>query len=354
MHTFNRIAVLALISIVLFSCAEEKKKEADTPVVENPPIASVPQSRYTIGDSVAATVPGGAIVEQVKWEKAVSEAPATKGALPTRDMATGWHRLIVNGQSETKEVFSDTLQVELVSDIVPAEIKYSVLASYPHQTSSFTEGLEFYKGDLYEGTGQNGESKLLKIDLKTGNVLKSVPLELKYFGEGITIVNDKIYQLTWTTGTGFRYNMDFSPDKTFTIYTQGWGMTHKGETIIASDGSNKLHLYNTEMEKTGEIAVYDDQGPVIKINELEYVDGFVYANIFESTKIVKIDLATGKVVGYLNMDGIVPAGFDVANNVLNGIAYQSTEGAYYVTGKNWPLMFKIRLNGAGKVLAVNR
>ena len=196
---------------------------------------------------------------------------------------------------------------------------------------------------MYESTGENGKSQLLKIDLKTGNALKSLSLDKQYFGEGITIVNDKIYQLTWQSGVCFRYNLDFTLDKTFTYYFQGWGLTHKDTTLMMSDGSNKIHFYNTNYEKTGDLEVYDNNGPVRNINELEYVNGFLYANIFETTKIIKIDPETGKVVGFMNMESMIPAGIDSRKDVLNGIAYHPSEQAFYVTGKNWPLMFKIKI-----------
>jgi len=185
--------------------------------------------------------------------------------------------------------------------------------------------------------------------LKTGATIKSVPLTDQYFGEGLTIFKDKIYQLTWTTGVGFRYNMDFTLDKTFTYYTQGWGMTHTDSSIIMGDGSNKLYYFNAEFQKTGELEVYDNKGPVLKINELEYVDGYVFANIWETDKIIQIDLATGKVVGSMDMKKIIPAEVDqTGSSVLNGIAYQPFENAFYITGKNWPTLFKIKVSGTAK------
>jgi glutamine cyclotransferase len=354
----NFLLVL-MICFVAFSCKQEKKREAER--VQKIPVAVTAKSRFQIGDSIAIgfTQPVTAFI--VKWNgaqvqdvKQISDSVFVKA----ESEKTGWKQIIVSGTTKSKEVFADTLSVELLSDIAPKEMAYNVLSSFPHQKTSFTEGLEFYKGELYESTGENGKSLLLKIDLKTGATLKSVPLADQYFGEGLTIVNDKIYQLTWTTGIGFRYNMDFSLDKTFTYYTQGWGMTHRDSTIIMSDGSNKLYFYNTEFQKTGELEVYDDKGPVLKINELEYVNGYVFANIWETDRIIQIDLSTGKVVGNMDMKKIIPAEVDqTGSSVLNGIAYQPLENAFYITGKNWPTLFKIKISGASqkdrKTLASN-
>jgi glutamine cyclotransferase len=350
MTLFQKCIFLFLaIGMVLLGCREEKKSEDQAPEMEM--VASLPKVRFVIGDSISV----GFIKPMEKAEiwlggKVVGsfQAPSDSINISTRFLTTGWHKIVVKGVTKDSVNFSDTLRVELLSDIVPAEIKYTVIGSFPHQKSSFTQGLEFYKGELFEGTGQTGMSKLMKNDLNTGAVLKSIDLEDKYFGEGITIVNDKIYQLTWQSGVCFRYNMDFQLDQTYTYYTQGWGLTHDDQTLIMSDGSSKLYFYNTEMEKTGEVDVYDHAGPVRNLNELEYVDGYVFANIFQSTKIVKIDPRSGKVVGFMSMDGITPPGTDVSKDVLNGIARLGSEDALYVTGKNWPLLFKIRLIGVSK------
>jgi glutamine cyclotransferase len=340
----KRILFLLTIGMVFFGCTQEKKSEDQAPEMEM--VASLPKVRFVIGDSISV-----GFVKPMKsaelWldGKVVGsfETPSDSIYIDTRTVTTGWHQIVVTGVTKDSVNFNDTLRVELLSDIIPEEIQYTVAASYPHDKSSFTQGLEFYNGELYEGTGQNGKSKLLKTDLKTGAILKSIDLEEKYFGEGITIVHDKIYQLTWQSGVCFRYNMDFELDKTYTYYTQGWGLTHRDSTLIMSDGSSKLYFYNTEMEKTGEVDVYDHTGPVRNLNELEFVDGYVFANIFESTKIVKIDPKSGKVVGFMKMEGITPPGTDVRKDVLNGIAYLGTGRELYVTGKNWPALIKIKL-----------
>jgi glutamine cyclotransferase len=329
-----------------YACKQEAKTEKIAEETGQVPVAGLLKSRYTIGDSLQIGFAGTVTDLQVNinGENTVHTLKGTDSAAVAFGMnKTGWHQLAVSGKAKGV-AFADTLRFEMVSDIVPGEMKYTVISNFPHLPTSFTEGLEFHKGELYEGTGENGKSQLLKIDPKTGAALKSVNLDQQYFGEGITIVNDKIYQLTWQSGVCFRYNMDFTLDKTFTYYFQGWGLTHKDTTLMMSDGSNKIHFYNTEYEKTGDLEVYDQNGPVRNINELEYVNGYIYANIFESTKIIKIDAVTGKVVASMDMQGMVPANVDARRDVLNGIAYHPSEKLFYLTGKNWPLMFKVKIN----------
>ena len=346
MNTFSRNILFVLASLIFFRCQQEKQSENKAVLTQPETIANLPHSRYTIGDSIKIGFKEAVADFQVKTDGEINESKLTvldSATFLPKQTKTGWHQLVVAGKTKSNVTFADTLRFELVSNVVPQEIKYAVAASFPHLKTSFTEGLEFYKGELYEGTGENGKSQLLKIDLKTGAALKSLDLDPKYFGEGITIVNDKIYQLTWQSGVCFRYNMDFTLDKTFTYYFQGWGLTHKDTTLIMSDGSNKIHFYNTEYEKTGDLEVYDQNGPVRNINELEYVNGHIYANIFETTKIIKIDAATGKVVGFMDMQSVIPAEIDARKDVLNGIAYNTADQSFYVTGKNWPVMFRVRL-----------
>ncbi|TDE12338.1 glutaminyl-peptide cyclotransferase [Dyadobacter psychrotolerans] len=343
----KNIFPILLLAIICFHCKQEKKAENSQVTEEIPATAALAKSRYTVGDSVGIGFAGQATKVNVSLDGQLllKEQNGTDTLrIATLTEKTGWHQIVVSGINAKQAFFSDTIAMELLSDVVPQEIKFTVLGQFPHLKTSFTEGLEFYKGELYEGTGENGKSQLLKIDLKTGAALKSLNLDKQYFGEGITIVNDKIYQLTWQSGVCFQYNLDFSPDKTFTYYFQGWGLTHRDTTLMMSDGSNKIHFYNTDYEKIDDLEVYDHNGPVRNINELEYVNGFLYANIFETTKIIKIDLKTGKVVGFLNMDSMIPAGIDARKDVLNGIAYHPAEQAFYLTGKNWPLMFKVKIN----------
>nr|WP_293837540.1 glutaminyl-peptide cyclotransferase [uncultured Arsenicibacter sp.] len=350
-----RYALLTVLLVFFLSaCKQDKKESTTTTATQTPeklPIASLTKLAGKIGDSLAVH-----LSEAVSDLKISIDGTASTGFRQQKDTLrikanapkTGWHQLIVSGLNAQKTAFADTLAFELYSDITPASVGFTVLQTYPHEKSSFTQGLEFYKGDLYEGTGQNGQSKLMKVDLKTGKPIQSRPIDAQYFGEGITIVNDKIYQLTWTSGVCFQYTMDFTPVTTFNYHTQGWGLTHRDTTLIMSDGSNKLYFLTSTFQKTAEIAVYDDKGPVVNLNELEYANGYVYANIWQTNRIAQIDPATGKVTGYLDITKIIPPTINATEDVLNGIAYQPQERLFYITGKNWPTLFKVRVSPSAK------
>ena len=231
----------------------------------------------------------------------------------------------------------------------PATINYNIVATYPHDTSYYTEGLQLYKNNLFESTGNYGVSKLVKIDLKTGRPVKELSLNEKYFGEGLTVLNDTIYQMTYKEKTGFVYDMNFNLIRTFTYETEGWGMTTDGKSLIMSDGSSNLYYRDTKSFSTQKIvSVTDNNGPVANVNELEWVDGFIYANIWNTDNIIKIDASNGHVVGKMDFTGLLEkAGkpgpnYDVGN-VLNGIAYDSTKKTLLITGKLWPLIFEVKL-----------
>lgn len=228
-------------------------------------------------------------------------------------------------------------------------IYYKVKGTWPHDTDAFTQGLVVHNGLLYESTGQEGKSWIGIIDVKTGVPDKKIILDDKYFGEGITILNDKIYQLTYTTKVGFVYDLDtFEKIREFKQpLKEGWGITHDNKNLIVSEGTDKLYfLDTTSLQPVRSIAVTDDNGPVTKLNELEYVDGFIYSNIWETNTILKINPADGKVVGKLDLTGLAQnaALRNPQANVLNGIAYHPGTKLFLVTGKNWPSIYILQLN----------
>ena len=350
--TIRSFPLLLLLLTGLLTVACQKKKPAEPTAVDQPTpaIASLTKTTYAVGDTILIQLSQPIGQPKVTVDAEVSPVFRQTGnslAIGYTGGKTGMHQLVVSGVTSTSMSFSDTLTLDMWSDIVPENVQFSVLKTYPHQETSFTQGLEFYKGVLYESTGLNGQSNLMQVDVQTGAIRKSVPLANQYFGEGITIVNDKIYQLTWTSGICFRYTMDFRLDKTFTYPTQGWGLTHRDTTLILSDGSNRLFFLSPGFQRLGELSVYDNKGPVRNLNELEYVNGFVFANVWQTNRIVQIDVKTGKVVGNLNLEPILPRSIDTDENVLNGIAFQPAENAFYVTGKKWPTLIKLRLKPAG-------
>lgn len=224
---------------------------------------------------------------------------------------------------------------------------YEILAVYPHDPAAFTQGLVYHNGQLLEGTGRRGQSTLRRVDLATGRVRQQIPLAPDLFGEGITLFQEQIYQLTWQEHTGFVYDAaSFALQRQFSYPTEGWGLTHDGRQLIMSDGSSTLYFLDPAgLTITGQVTVFDDQGPVNQLNELEYVQGEVWANVWHTDTIVRIDPATGRVVGRIDLTGLlrdVPANQPV--DVLNGIAYDPAGDRLFVTGKLWPHLYEIRLH----------
>ena len=228
-------------------------------------------------------------------------------------------------------------------------ISYNVIAQYPHDTSSYTEGLEFYKGKLYESGGDYINSRLQYGDAKTGKVEKQhIMGTAEIFGEGITILKGKLYQLTYTSHIGYVYDVNdiTKPIKTFEWPYEGWGMTNNGTDLIIDTGGPDLYFVDPETFKIkSTVHVHDDNGPVNNINELEYVNGMIWANIYTTKQIIKIDPATGAVTGKMDFSNL-PGSDSIPGrtDVLNGIAYDSTAKTLYITGKRWPKMYELKLN----------
>jgi len=228
---------------------------------------------------------------------------------------------------------------------------YKIVNSYPHDRYAFTQGLIFYNGVLYEGTGgRHGFSTIRQVELETGRVIRSRSLESRYFGEGITIFNNRLIQLTWKSKIGFVYNLDnFELLKTFKYTSEGWGITHDGVRLIMSDGSSNLYYVDPlTFALIGRVAVFDRDGPVAKLNELEYIDGQVYANVFQTDRIARIDSQTGRVTGWINLEGLAGEGWRSKVDVLNGIAYDANHSCLFVTGKRWSKLFEIVLIKQGQ------
>jgi glutamine cyclotransferase len=238
---------------------------------------------------------------------------------------------------------------EIVNTITPpANINYNIVAIYPHDTASFTQGLQWINDTLYEGTGLEGESRLMMVDLNTGKATKSIALDPSFFGEGITLLNGRIYELTWQNNKVFVYDAKtLKKIKEFSWDHEGWGIANNGKDLIVSTGSSNLYFVDPETFKEKNIiGVMDNNGPVGNLNELEYVDGAVYANIYLFDYIVKIDPSNGHVTGKINLSGILQKSGKPYNpdNVLNGIAYNTNKKSFYITGKNWPALFEVKLN----------
>ena len=228
----------------------------------------------------------------------------------------------------------------------PTFYSFNVVASYPHDDTAFTQGLVYHNELLYEGTGLYGSSSLKITELSTGNVIEQADLPSDYFGEGITIMGDRVYQVTWEENTCFVYSADdLTEIRSFSYGGEGWGLTHDGANLILSNGSSTLSFRDPDtfqLVRTVDVT-YDDE-PVSNLNELEYVDGVVYANIWQTNQIVMVDPDDGAVIGWIDLEGIEELLVSTEGiDVLNGIAYNDETGRLLVTGKLWPNVFEIEL-----------
>ncbi len=222
---------------------------------------------------------------------------------------------------------------------------YRIVNIYPHDPNAFTQGLVFENGFLYEGTGLRGSSSIRKVELETGTVLQLYELPPQYFGEGITIFDGEIIQLTWQSQVGFVYDVDtFELVQEFTYPTEGWGITHDGTSLIMSDGTATLHYLDPEtFAEIGRITVRDKGELVSNLNELEYVQGEIYANVWQTDWIARIAPDTGDINGWIYLEGLLPPESSHRVDVLNGIAYDTQHDRLFVTGKLWPKLFEIEL-----------
>ena len=226
-------------------------------------------------------------------------------------------------------------------------IPYTVVKVFPHDKSAFTQGLVIEYGRLFESTGQEGSSWIAEVDIASGKQDKKVILDDSYFGEGITVLGNKIYQLTWKSKTGFVYDVNsFQKQTEFTYNHEGWGITHDNKNLMVSDGTNKIHFLDTAtLQEIRVIEVKENSQPVDKLNELEYIEGYLFANRWMTNELVKVDLASGEVVGRLDLSKLALEAnqSNPSADVLNGIAYEKKSGLVLVTGKWWPYLFALRL-----------
>ena len=223
---------------------------------------------------------------------------------------------------------------------------YRIVRAYPHDPHAFTQGLVYVDGSLYESTGLEGQSSLRMVDLDTGRILQSQPVDSKYFAEGLTAWGSTLVQLTWESHVAFVYDrFSFRMLRTFSYSGEGWGLTQDGKSLILSDGSDTLRFFDpATFREVRRLAVKDHGKPVHEINELEFIHGKIYANIWHSDRIARIDPASGKVLGWIDLKGLLSADQHTSPEaVLNGIAYDSAHDRLFVTGKLWPKLFEIEV-----------
>lgn len=244
-----------------------------------------------------------------------------------------------------------TKNLKLLATKAPEIYTYEIINEYPHDNKAYTQGLEFHNDTLYESTGKKGRSSLRKVDFKTGKPLQQVDLEDNYFGEGITILNNKIYMLTWRSGTGFIYDLNLKRTDSFKYgqSKEGWGLANDGEKLFKSDGTEKIWLLNPEtLVEDGTIETVTNKSINDSANELEYVDGKIYANVYQKPSVMIIDAKSGAIDGVVNFGGLSKKvthheTWSDTDNVLNGIAYHPERKTFFVTGKEWDKMFEVKI-----------
>ncbi len=273
------------------------------------------------------------------------------GDIDTQGLQPGTRQIkaIVYHNSGKKESYIS--QILILSDVIPKNYSYSVVNTYPHDIGAYTQGFEFFDGFFYEGTGQYNESSIRKTDLLTGQILKARNLPGDLFGEGITILNNKIYQVTYRSQVGFVYDINTYEilQKIYYQNQEGWGLTNDGKSVIMSDGTNNLYFMDPEyFHVLRKIEVMDNNGPVNAINELEWIEGKIWANRYLTDEIVIIDPESGRVEAKMNLSGILhPDDRHPKIDVLNGIAWDKENRRLFVTGKYWPKIFEIKVIKSG-------
>ncbi len=275
------------------------------------------------------------VLKSVPWEYSI---PSSRTTTTGRKSV----KAVAYKNNKTQAI---TRFIIIYSDVIPKRNGFKVINSYPHDSEAFTQGLFYDKGVLYEGTGQETSSSLRAVELETGKVLRQLNLESSLFGEGITLFKDQIYQVTWRSKVGFIYDKStFKLINKIFYQTEGWGLTTFNDKIVMSDGTDVLYFFEPEMfNVVSRIEVYDNEKKVDQLNELEYINGEIWANIWQSDLIARIDPATGKVNSYIDMATIFPQSKrrETNSDVLNGIAYDAQNNRIFVTGKKWPKLYEI-------------
>lgn len=357
----NKLLYILILIVLVSSCGTEDKSNnivaKEDAIVKSAFKAKhikLPYngSEYTIGDTLFIKTDGGdteidsVIVDIDGFESAKYSVNDNEFVILTSNLTVGKHYVNVQSFKDGKRK-QDDIAVFFKSDIAPRQIKATVVKKYPHSIKSYTQGLTFDNGNLYEGTGQWGESALIKVDLETGKAKELYNLPSKIFGEGIVIYKNEIIQLSWTSQKAFVFDKNtFELKKTFQYDTQGWGITNYGENLIMSDGSNVLYVLEPNtFTVLRQIEVYNNIRAVTSLNELEYINGKIYANVYLTNTIVVINAETGKVEGEIDLTHITPQKYRTEHDlVLNGIAYNKQNNKLYITGKRWDVLFEIKID----------
>lgn len=348
MKNLNLLSLL-ILNLFLISCGSNSGKKTSDFSIE----IDAPKAEFQLGETVNINIknPKNRTIDSTRFllENRVLENSknSTNLQLTLQDQKLGNHIIHAFIFSEGE---SDTLQlpVKIYNNTAPTVYTYRIINTFPHDQKAYTQGLEFYRDTLYESTGQYGNSSLRKNNYETGEVLKKVELDKKYFGEGLSILNDKIYQLTWNEGVGLIYDVN-SLQKTgtfkFNRSQEGWGLCNDGEKFYKSDGTEKIWILNgTTLAEENYIQPTTHKSISTQLNELEWVEGKIYANTYQKDGVAIINPVNGAIEGLINFQGLRDKVTQHSNlDVLNGIAYNPNTKKLYVTGKNWDKLFEVEI-----------
>lgn len=345
-----RLSLVAALLIVLAGCGDsEQKKETDSSSPRIPKITRLVSPKngttYTFGDpihfEVASDEPIDSVVVEFGKESNVFNSKSFYWQLSNPRVGTLKMRVKVYYKGGSEAHYP---RVILHSDIQPEWLTYSIQNTFPHSKEAYTQGLFFKDDTLIESTGQNGTSWISKVNFQTGQVYLKTSIDAAYFGEGSAYWGGNYYQLTWTSGIGFIYDHQFQQKGTFNYTHQGWGMATWGDTLLVSDGTEVIRLLDPrDLSEIDRIEVYSEKNPVKMLNELEVVDGLLYANIYPEDEVAVIELPTGRVVQMIDFSGMLSTAQSRDADALNGIAQHPVSKKLYVTGKLWPSLFEVKL-----------
>jgi len=354
MKNYKALAVI-LLAVLSFSC---NKTEEDNFSINEEKL----KAQYTTNDAVSLEISSlkdqkiDSVVFNINDKRVGSSKGTSVFTFPLKNQKLGYQNIksttYFDGATEL-----DSTRIEIISDIEPKLLSYTIVNTYPHDIKAYTQGLEFYRDTLYEGTGNGagntsgirGISSLRKTNYKTGEVYKKIEFPENVFGEGITVLNNKVYFLTYQNQEGYVFNADtFKKEKTLPYFKsmEGWGLTTDGKNLYMNEGSEKIHVLDPNTFKQIDyLNVYSGANKIPNINEMEWIDGKIYSNIYQKQAVIIIDPKTGKVEGILDFTKLLKLRTDLPDtDEFNGIAYNPKTKTLFVTGKNWDKMFEIRIN----------
>ncbi|MBO6880178.1 glutaminyl-peptide cyclotransferase [Winogradskyella sp.] len=332
--------VLICLSLALTNCGETNASKQTGLSIKSKAKA------FTLGDTLSLSINNPKQLNITSIDYQLDGEPITADAV-LNNITLGEKTISATVTYDDKSA-TVSMPIKIYNNVIPTIYTYEVVNTYPHDISSYTQGLEFHNGELYESTGQYKESKLRKVNYETGEVLKNVNLDDSYFGEGLTILDDKIYQLTWKKNRGFVYDVNTLEKLSTFNYgksKEGWGICNDGETLYKSDGTEKIWYINPKtMTEESYVQVYTEKGKIPQLNELEWIDGKIFANIYHRNGVVIVNPKTGGVEGVIDFEPLkkLVTQHDELD-VLNGIAYHPERGTIFVTGKNWDKLFEVKI-----------